>query len=198
MKNVKIRQANEEDSATVARLIYSTELVPEDVWGGTTKEECLKNLEELILAEKSKYNINYITVAERFGKVVGAIVIIPHEELERLSITTDLKVMSNFKGVKDKIWFIIDCIKLMICGECQKGELYISNVATSPSVRGLGVGKLLMDYAQTIAEKDEYYGISLLAKDEEVSRFYKKLNYETKFDKVLLGERFIRMAKCVQ
>ena len=197
MKNVKIRQAKEEDTATIAKLIYYTEVVPEEVWGGSTKEECISNIEVLIKTKESKYSFEYITVAEVSNKVVGAIVLIPYNELERLNINTDLKVIHNFKGIKEKIYFIMDCIKLMICKECKKGDLYIANIATSASVRGMGVGKLLMDYAEKVAQKDDYYGISLLAKDEEVSEFYKKLNYKTIFDKVFLGERIIRMAKFV-
>jgi GNAT superfamily N-acetyltransferase len=60
----------------------------------------------------------------------------------------------------------------------------------------MGIGKKLMKYAEQVAKKEEYDGISLLAKDEKVSKFYEKLDYDKVFDKVLLGERIIKMAKC--
>ena len=41
----------------------------------------------------------------------------------------------------------------------------------------------------------DFEGISLLAKNEKVTKFYEKLNYNKIFDKVLLGERVIKMAK---
>ncbi|MBW6409895.1 GNAT family N-acetyltransferase [Clostridium sp. YB-6] len=155
----------------------------------------MENLESLILTKKSRYSLEYITVAERFGEILGVIVLIPSNKLEILSMNTDFKLINKFQGLKNKCFFILDCIKLIICKECEEGELYLANVATSTKVRGLGVGKILMDYAEKIAKKNKYYGISLLAKDEEVSSFYKKLNYKTILDKVILGERFIKMAK---
>ena len=53
-----------------------------------------------------------------------------------------------------------------------------------------------MKYAEQVAKKEEYEGISLLAKDENVTKFYEKLDYNKVFDKVLFGERIIKMVKC--
>lgn len=54
---------------------------------------------------------------------------------------------------------------------------------------------MLMMHAEKVAKREEFEGISLLAKNEKVSKFYEKLNYNKIFDRVLLGERVIKMAK---
>ena len=64
----------------------------------------------------------------------------------------------------------------------------------------VGLGKHIQtvaDTAEKVAKKERYDGISLLAKNENISKFYEKLDYRKVFDKVLLGERIIKMAKCV-
>lgn len=194
-KNIKIRKANFSDIEKIAKLIYYTEANPIDVWGGESKEETLENLKTLIRSKESRYSTDYITVAELDKKVVGAIILIPYYKLDKLSIETDLKQIKKIEGFTEKILYIFNSIKYMIFRECRRGDIYISNIATDEKVRGLGVGKILMLYAEQVAKKEDFEGISLLAKNEKVTKFYEKLNYSKIFDRVLLGERVIKMAK---
>ncbi|MGG7142687.1 GNAT family N-acetyltransferase [Clostridium nigeriense] len=136
-----------------------------------------------------------MTVAELNNKVIGAIILIPYDKLDKLSIETDIKQINKIEGFTEKILYIVNSIKYMIFRECRRGNLYISNVATDEKARGLGVGKMLMLYAEQVAKKEDFEGISLLAKNEKVTKFYEKLNYNKIFDRVLLGERVIKMAK---
>ena len=117
-------------------------------------------------------------VAEVDEKVLGAMVLIPYDELDRLSLETEFKQFKRVDGLLDKLYFIFN------------------DIATSKEARGLGIGKKLMKYAEQVAKKEEYEGISLLAKDENVTKFYEKLDYNKVFDKVLFGERIIKMVKC--
>ena len=194
-KNVNIRKGNYSDIDAIANLIYFTEVNPGDVWGGESKEETLENLKTLIKTKESRYSTDYITVAELDGKVVGAIILIPYDKLDKLSIETYLKQFNKIEGVSEKLYYVVNSLKYLIFRECRRGNLYIANIATSESARGLGIGKLLMMHAEKVAKREEFEGISLLAKNEKVSKFYEKLNYNTIFDRVLLGERVIKMAK---
>ncbi|WP_411170712.1 GNAT family N-acetyltransferase [Clostridium sp. MB05] len=144
----------------------------------------------------SRYSTEYITVAEVDEKILGAMILIPYDELDRLSIKTDFKQLKKMEGFSEKFYYIVTRIKYMLFRECRRGNLYISNIATDEKARGLGIGKMLMKYAEQVAKKEDYDGISLLAKNENVSKFYEKLDYDKVFDKVLLGERIIKMAKC--
>ncbi len=56
---------------------------------------------------------------------------------------------------------------------------------------------MLMMYAEQVAKNEDFEGISLLAKNETVTKFYEKLNYKKIFDRVLLGERVIKMNKVI-
>lgn len=194
-RNINIRKSNYSDIDAVANLIYFTEVNPGDVWGGESKEETLENLKNLIKTKESRYSTDYITVAELDNKVVGAIILIPYDKLDKLSIETYLKQFNKIEGVSEKLYYLIDSLKYLIFRECRRGNLYIANIATSESARGLGIGKLLMMYAEKVAKREDFEGISLLAKNEKVSKFYEKLNYNKIFDRVLLGERVIKMAK---
>lgn len=194
-KNIKIRKGKNSDVDEIARLIYYTEVNPGDVWGGESKEETLENLKTLIRTKESRYSTDYITVAELDNKVVGAIILIPYDKLDKLSIETDIKLITRIEGFSEKILYMLNSIKYMIFRECRRGNLYISNIATDESARGLGVGKMLMMYAEQVAKTEDFEGISLLAKNEKVTKFYEKLNYNKSFDRVLLGERVIKMAK---
>ncbi len=147
------------------------------------------------MSKDSRYSTDYITVAELDNKVVGAIILIPYDKLDKLSIETDIKLITRIEGFAEKILYMVNSIKYMIFRECRRGNLYISNIATDESTRGLGVGKMLMMYAEQVARNEELDGISLIAKNEKVTKFYEKLNYNKSFDKVLLGERVIKMAK---
>lgn len=155
----------------------------------------MDNIKILIRTKESRYSTEYITVAELDKKVVGAIILIPYDKLDKLSIETDIKQITKIEGLHGKILYIMNSIKYMIFRECRRGNLYISNIATDERARGLGVGKMLMMYAEQVAKSEDFEGISLLAKNEKVTKFYEKLNYKKIFDKVLLGERVIKMSK---
>ena len=196
-KNIKIRKANFRDIEKIAKLIYYTEATPIDVWGGESKAQTLENLKTLIRGKESRYSTDYITVAELDKKVVGAIILIPYYKLDKLSIETDLKQIKKIEGFTEKILYIFNSIKYMIFRECRRGDLYISNIATDEKARGFGVGRILMLHAEQVAKKEDFEGISLLAKSEKVTKFYEKLNYSKIFDRVILGERVIKMAKVI-
>lgn len=194
--NIKIRKGTYQDVDAIANLIYCTEVHPDYVWGGESKQESLDNLKTLIKTKGSRYSTEYITVAEVDDKILGAMILIPYDELDRLSIKTDFKQLKKMEGFSEKFYYIVTRIKYMLFRECRRGNLYISNIATDERARGFGIGKMLMKYAEQVAKKEDYEGISLLAKNENVSKFYEKLDYDKVFDKVLLGERIIKMAKC--
>lgn len=197
MATVQIRKAEYEDIRKVAELIYYTEVYPELIWGGESKEECLDNLTKLVGLDNSRYSYRYVTVAEKNNEILGAMVTIPYNSLDLLSVKTDFKVIGNIEGIVEKLKYIRHSISYRVFRECKEGDLYIANIATSKKARGLGVGKLLMKHAEKEAKNREYDGISLLAKDEKVSKFYEKLNYKKIYDKELFGERIIKMAKFV-
>jgi ribosomal protein S18 acetylase RimI-like enzyme len=124
-------------------------------------------------------------------------VTIPYDKIDQLSVKTWFKVIKCLDGITEKFNYTIEILKYEIFRECKNGNLYIANIATVKEARGLGVGKILMSHAEKEAKRNNFAGISLIAKDENVTKFYEKLDYDTTFDKMVLGERYIKMVKMV-
>ncbi|MGO5065036.1 MULTISPECIES: GNAT family N-acetyltransferase [unclassified Clostridium] len=197
MKNFTLREAVEEDAPIIAGLIYDTEDLPEHIWGQGTKEEILNRIKLLVLSDNSRYSYLNVKVAQLNDKICGAIILLDSEEIAELDIKTSFKLLFMIKGIKGKMKFIKDFIKGMSLEEGGKRELYIANLATDKSVRGLGIGKELMRLAEKIAKKEGYKGCSLLAKDKNVRRFYEKLDYKFEKEEKYCSQYLYRMVKMV-
>lgn len=197
MKNLVLRDAAEIDAPIISELIYVTEDHPEHVWGHGTKEEILERLESLIRGENFRYSLKNIKVAELSGKVCGVIVGLKEDEIMNLDIKTTIKLLSLIKGLKNKVKFIYDVIQGYSLTEAEKGEFYISNIATSPEVRGLGIGKELIKIAENMAKEKGYKNCSLLAKDKVVKSFYEKLDYKFEEIREYCSQDLYRMVKVV-
>ncbi|MBU5483546.1 GNAT family N-acetyltransferase [Clostridium sp. MSJ-11] len=143
----------------------------------------------------SRYSLNYTKVIEYNGEVAGIIITIPYEDFNKLNVKTEKIILKSLKGFVKKIRFLIEDVKYNLVGECNKGDLYVANIATNEKVRGLGLGKALMNYAERLAKENHYERCVLIAKDEETSEFYEKIKYEKVFNRNILGERIIKMAK---
>lgn len=197
MKNLALRTATEEDAPIIADLIYATEDNPHHVWGQGTKDIILNRIQWLVLSESSRYSYLNIKVAELDGKICGAIILLNSDEIFSMDIKTSLKLITMIKGIKAKGKFIKDLFMGRNLEEGGERELYIANLATSNEVRGLGIGKELMNLAERIAKEEGYKGCSLLAKDAKVMKFYEKLNYTLEREEKYFSQSLYRMAKMV-
>ena len=197
MGSTIIRKSNPKDLEDIAKLIYYTEKYPNEEWGGTCKEECYNNIKKLINSKGTRYSYNYIWVAEKDEKVLGIIILIPFNKLNKLTFKTSLITTQLLKGIGNKVEYVLSSIEYLIFKEYVRGTLYVSNIATYPNSRGGGIGKILMNFAEKKSKDLGYKGVSLIAKSEEVSNFYKKLDYKKIFDKNVFGEQIIKMEKMI-
>lgn len=198
MSNLKLRDASECDAPIISGLIYATEDdSAEHVWGQGSKEEILKRIEWLVKSRNSRYSYLNIKVAELDGKACGAIILINSEEIDKLDLITSFKILSLVKGFRKKLMFIKDIIDGFNVDESGENELYIANVATLPEVRGKGVGKELMKLAEKTAKKSGYKSCSLLAKDENIRKFYEKLDYVFEEEQKYFSHSLYKMVKAV-
>ncbi|WP_346915236.1 GNAT family N-acetyltransferase [Clostridium sp.] len=197
MKNLTLRDATEVDAPIIAGLIYDTEEIPDHVWGQGTKEDILNRIQWLVLSKESRYSYLNIKVAELNGDTCGAIILLNSEEIAELDTKTSLKLLHMIKGIKGKMKFIKDLILGMYLKEGGDRELYIANLATTKEVRGLGIGKELMKLAERVAKEKGYKGCSLLAKDENVRKFYENLDYKFEKEEKYFSQYLYRMVKMV-
>lgn len=192
-----IRDAQDSDSDIIAELIYSTESNPEDIWGGNNKEENLELIKYLIKNHDSRYSCRFAKVAEYKGEVAGVLVLIPYNKLEASNIRTSVAILKKLKGIKQKFKFLVSELKFITIKECDRGDLYIANIAVSEKVKGLHIGKFLMEHAESLAKTNKYSRCTLLAKDEYVAEFYKKIDYRLIYSKKVCGNKIIKMAKVI-
>ncbi|MDU4891951.1 MAG: GNAT family N-acetyltransferase [Clostridium sp.] len=197
MRKLALRTATEEDAPMIAGLIYETEDNPDHVWGRGTKDIILNRIQWLVKSRTSRYSYLNIKVAELDGKICGAIVLLDSDEIAGLDFKTSLKLLTMIKGVKAKATFIKDLFKSRDLEEGGEKELYIANLATSSEVRGLGIGKELMNLAEKIAKEEGYKGCSLLAKDAKVMKFYERMNYVLEKEEKYFSQSLYRMAKAI-
>lgn len=197
MRKLALRTATEEDAPMIAGLIYETEDNPDHVWGRGTKDIILNRIQWLVKSRTSRYSYLNIKVAELDGKICGAIVLLDSDEIAGLDFKTTLKLLTMIKGVKAKATFIKDLFKSRDLEEGGEKELYIANLATSSEVRGLGIGKELMNLAEKIAKEEGYKGCSLLAKDAKVMKFYERMNYVLEKEEKYFSQSLYRMAKAI-
>ena len=197
MENLMLREATEEDAPIISKLVYETENTPEHEWGYGTKEEILKRIEVLVKSKHSRYYYKYIRIAEMDGKVCGAIILLKGEDILKLELNTDIKILFLLKSVKNKIRYLIDTILEASLDECKDGELYIANLATLKELRGRGIGKKLIELADKIAKDENYKKCSLLAKDKELTLYYSKFNYRIEKEERCFNSSLYRMVKVI-
>lgn len=197
MKDLKVREAKEEDAPIISKLVYETEDTPEHEWGYGTKDEILSRIECLVNTKNSRYYYKYIKIAELEEKVCGAIILLKGEEIFKLDLNTSFKILTSLKGIVNKIRYLLDIITEFSLDECKKGELYIANIATLKEFRGIGVGKELMKLADNVAKLENYNKCSLLAKDKELILYYSRFNYKLEKEEKYFNHRLYRMLKVV-
>ena len=128
MESFTLREATKGDSKTIAELVYKTEDDPEHVWGYGSKDEIINRIKMLVECEGSRYSYNNVKVAEKDGKVCGAIILLKGKDLSKLDLATSIKLIKNINGIKNKLRFIKDLILEFNFFECEENELYIANL----------------------------------------------------------------------
>ncbi|MBX9138802.1 MULTISPECIES: GNAT family N-acetyltransferase [unclassified Clostridium] len=197
MESFTLREATKGDSEFIAELVYKTEDDPEHVWGYGSREEIIDRIKWLVESEGSRYSYNNVEVAELYGKVCGAIILLKGNELSKLDLITSLKLFKHIKGMKNKIRFLKDVILELNFYECEENELYIANLATLEDFRGKGIGKALIKLAEKSAKKQGYKVCSLLAKDSGVKSFYEKLDFVFEKEESYYSHTLYRMIKTI-
>ena len=178
MESFTLREATKGDSKTIAELVYKTEDDPEHVWGYGNKVEIINRIKMLVECEGSRYSYNNVKVAEKDGKVCGAIILLKGKDLSKLDLATSIKLIKNINGIKNKL-------------------RYIANLATFEEYRGMGIGKALIKLAENNAKEEGYKICSLLAKDKSVKGFYEKLDFVFEMEEPYYSHVLYRMVKAV-
>lgn len=197
---MQIQYAKKEHADMISKLIYSTEVDPEIIWGFGTKEEILSRLTNLVKRKDTRYSYQYAKVAIREGKVCGAMVALPHKELEDLNSQTDKVILKSQQGIWTKFKWLFTALKSMSLEESKPGEYYVANIATFQWARGKGIATKLLKDAEEMAKDQGLSKCSLLVDQSKpaVIKLYSQLGYEIESEEELEEQKYYRMIKLLE
>ena len=179
--NIRIRPANPDDASLAADLIYLSMGIEVDWLFGQEPGYPTHDVLQCLYRRKNNrasYCLSYIAAWN--GQDVGLLVAYPGRLIPRLDRATGLHLAQIF-GLGGVVRL---ARRLPVYGdliETEADEFYISNLAVLPGFRGHGVGKALMDYAETLARESELLKCSLIVTygHEPARRLYEKIGYQT-------------------
>lgn len=179
MKQLVFRKAKNIDRDIIVDLLYCTEKYPEYEWGKGTKEEHKIRLKSLITEKENRFSLENIIVGELDNNVVGIILILEGKKIKRQTILSDFSVI---KGIEKKFFCKMQFIMQMLSyfcfeKECEKNELYISNIIIEEMYRGLDYSNQFFGKVYDIAKEKGYNRISLTANNDNLVRYYEKKGY---------------------
>ena len=137
-------------------------------------------LSRLYRRQHNRASYGFVYIAAWNGQDVGLLLAYPGRFLQSLDRMTGLHLALIFSlgGVLRLIRRLPAYLDLI---ETDADEFYISNLAVFPDFQGHGVGKALMEYAETLARTSGLKKCSLIVTygHEPARRLYEKLGYQT-------------------
>lgn len=176
-KKIKLEKASEEYINDIVDLIYITEPKPHEEWGIGTEKEMKENFKRLMKMEENRFSLDNILVAKIDDKLIGTVLLIEGKDINRLTINSEIQILKKQKGLNKIIYMILSIIGNIFYKECNKDELYISNIAIKPEFRGNGYANLMIKNISKLAKKKGYKKVSLVAKNDKLIKFYKKIGF---------------------
>ena len=174
-RRIEIRKAAPGDAALFSELLLiSSPLFPVVFGKGIDKA-----LEHCFVRTSNVFSHEYVSIAEVDGKAAGMLLGYSwQKKYEHTFITGWMLIMELGISVVERIPAIIESGR--VSGTVNEGEYYISNVATLPDFRGMGVGSALLAHAEKLALGCGANTIALEVdrKNAGALRLYKKSGYE--------------------
>lgn len=183
--SLKMEKARRRDVKEIVDLIYITEPAPEEEWGYGSEQERKETLKRLMRMKNNRFSLDNIIVARKNKKLVGMLLYIEGDQIDRLTINSEKQVIATQKGWINKLGLLYTSIKdFFFFRECKEDEFYISNIAIKPEYRGKGYANIMIEKAYEIARKKGYRKASLVAKNNKLISFYGKLGFNLENRKI--------------
>jgi ribosomal protein S18 acetylase RimI-like enzyme len=178
--SVPIRLARLDEAGLVADLIYLT-MGEEADWlfgqepGHSTREVLM----HLYRRKHNRASYRFACMADSQGLAAGLLSADPGRLMPSLDRVTGLHLLLIF-GLGGAVHLVRRLPAYGDLIETKADEFYISNVAVLPAFQGRGIGKALLDFAETQAHTAGLQKCSLLVSydNEPAHRLYEKLGYQ--------------------
>ena len=197
---ITVRKPTFDDNKDFAELVLISAPFFPNLFGGRIKTI----LQDLFCYCSNLFSFEHVYFAEVEGEVAGMILGYDWQIKKRVNLRTGFLLFKKIGfSILGKLSPLIKFNATV--GKLHNGEYYISNIATYPKYRGMGVGKRLMFEAEHEAKMVGADRIVLDVEKDNIGAItvYKKLGYETikeisihlQKDKIL---HFYRMTKEVR
>lgn len=184
--SINIRRASKRDAEIIGQLIYKTEDYPNEEWGKGSEDEHLSRVKRLIALEDNRFSYENVIVIEKEYKVVGMALYLRGDKLKEATLKADKLLIPMQNSFLNKILISILGVYYYFDSECEKDELYLSNIVLSENARGQGLSNKLMEEIYKIAKSSGFNKVSLRANNERLVKFYEGLGFQVvKEDKMI-------------
>jgi len=184
--NIHIRKALPSDAPLAAPLIINAiGNIAEQMTGETEPTAVEKELIGLFKRKDNRHSYLTTVVAERDGVVAGVMVL--YSGAEAIELDRNLVNWLRFKTGED----------IVIPPEARHDEYYIDTVSVHPDFRGQGIGSLLLNHAEKLAQEAGFNKLTLNVELEKEAAFrlYKRIGYRVTEPWTIYGGAFHHMVK---
>lgn len=179
-----IRPATPDDAPKLAELINMAMLgITFSFIGKEDIDEANSFIEDLVSTRNNQYSYQNIFVIQELDQIIGQICIYDGAKFEELRVPVwqSIKVKYGHDYYAD--------------AETGPGEMYIDTFAISPTVRGKGLGKELLNFAidYFVHKQKKILGLLVDRDNPDAKRLYEKLGFKVIGDKTIFGKEMERM-----
>jgi len=187
--SIVIRKAKKDDASQVVSLIYEAiGEIANRLTGESDVNKVLEQLEALFCREDNRHSYlnTYVAVKENQPQNVLGILVL-YSGIDGLNMDTNLK-----KWLEQKNSPIIQ-----IDPEAHLDEFYVDTICVHESCRGLGIGTILLQFAEEIAKQKGFNKLSLNVETEKFSAIslYERVGFVVTEPWTIIDEPFHHMVK---
>ena len=181
-----VRQATAHDAEQIAPLIYEAiGDIAARLTGAQEDKAILEGLEELVRGEDSRHSHLYTYVACKEERILGIVVLYDGKTGKDIDVLL-VKKLQEKHGAS----YHIDI-------EAHEDEYYIDTICVAPDARGLGIGTMLLRFAEEQARRIGHTKLSLNveASKTKARRLYEREGFAFTEAWEIIGEPFHHMVK---
>jgi len=177
-ESVTLRPARPRDARIAAELIYSTGPASFNLVFGS-HDKAVSIIHRMFAKPGTIMSFTHTTVAEFQGRTVGVLILLDRKIERQTQVQTGAELLKIVGPLFLLFRLPIYLRQGRLTEAIPPETLFIADVAVSPSLRGRGIGRLLMERACRVAGREGYPALSLDVTRDNLSAigFYHRLGY---------------------
>ncbi|KQL58613.1 MULTISPECIES: GNAT family N-acetyltransferase [Bacillaceae] len=181
-KPVRIEEASPHSRVGAKLNIMAIESMAKTIVGSddpATIEETMRRLWE---GTNNRFSHEFAYEAKAGNKTLGMITCYPTSVMNQLVLPTAKQILQirRFEMIKYAVKNVRPLYAMMTMEEGKKDEFHIGANALLPESRGLGIGGMLLDFAEACAKERSFTKLSLTVRENNprAKQLYERLGYQ--------------------